>query len=132
MRIGGIAGVVCLAMLVVGCGGRGGVSAATRARANTECRRENAVISNDEERLAGNFTAADFDAIQNEVVTLQKLGLDSKLASAFSEIDQAKTTLLSGDGSPAEADAHLLAAQKHAAKLGITCSFGALPMRLFR
>lgn len=89
------------------------------------------MIRTDEDRLSGNFTAADVDAIQNEVATLRKLGLGSKLASAFSEVDQARATLLAQTGGPADADSHLLAAQQHAAKLGITCSFGALPIRLF-
>lgn len=121
----------CLAVLSAGCGGHTGVDVATRTRANVACHRENAVISTDEDRLSGNFTAADIDAIQNEVATLRRLGLGSKLASAFSEVDQARATLLAQTGSPAEADRHLLAAQQHAAKLGIACSFGALPMRLF-
>jgi len=105
---------------------------ATLARANAACRRDNAKIAAFEERLSANFTAADVQSIEQEVSMLRRLGLDAPLHDAFVEVDRAFASLLSQTGSPGSANTHLQAAQKAAAQVGLHCSFGALPSRLFR
>jgi hypothetical protein len=104
---------------------------ATLSRANAACRRDDAKIAALEDELSAKFSEADVQSIEAEVSMLRSIGLAAPLHVAFAEVDRAFTSLQSQTGSPATANTHLQAAREAAAKVGVHCTFGALPSRIF-
>lgn len=116
------------------CGGHAAsIPAKTLARANAACARQDRTIARFEGMTpAAAFpTAADLQAINDEVAMLTRLGLGSRLDRSFKDVADASSSAIDGTGDVASENASLIDAKASAAKLGLRCSFGAQPARLF-
>jgi hypothetical protein len=116
------------------CGGHAAaIPPKTLTRANASCSRHDAAIARYEEMTAAaSFpTAADIQTIHDEVTMLARLGLGAPLHRSFKDVADVETSALNGTGDAAGENASLLDAKAAAARLGIKCSFGAQPARLF-
>jgi hypothetical protein len=74
------------------------------------------------------FTANTMASIRQEVTELRQLGLSARLSKSIARWTTARTLMLSGFRART-IDRVLLQAEAEAAKSGIRCSFGAVPVQ---
>ena len=117
--------VVVLVSVTAACGGGHRVDATSVARANQICGRDDPAI-HAAENPPVYFTAATVGMIDNEVTALSRLTIAPSLQQAFDDWNQARSTLLAAPD-VRTADEYLIKAQQVAARIGVRCSFGALP-----
>jgi hypothetical protein len=130
-----LAACCCAGVLVLaGCGHGGAKHSAPPAwvqRANSLCKVDDRKIAH-AEKIAGSvvFTAATVSGMMAELDGLARLGLVGRIPRSFAASQQAMHLLLtSGDYQTVRtADRLLLGAKRDAAKVGVRCSFGAVPL----
>jgi hypothetical protein len=122
--------LVVLVSVTAACGGGHRLDAASVARANQICERDDPTILAAENPPAY-FTAATVGMIDNEAAALSRLRIAPSLRQAFDDWNQARSTLLTAPDIRT-ADGFLIKAQQVAARIGVRCSFGAIasPSRL--